>query len=405
VSIARLDHPNIVRILSHGEVDGMPYLVMPLMTGGTLAKRLKDGPVRQLPQHEAAELVRDVALGVHHAHQRGLIHRDLKPGNILLDRDGVPHVADFGLARQIDVTVSLSGAIAGTVPYMAPEQARGEVGLTTAVDVHALGAILFELLTGCPPFGTGEMASVLRRVMEDTALPVSRFRPDVDRDLEAICLKCLEKQPEARYVSAKELAEELDAYLHGRAVKARPPGFWDWLRQLARTRPEPNEEYSKPVLVWYGAVLLATNLVVYGLVRYDGPALGVWAANTAASAILAVVLWWYMMRRFRRLPTTERHSFVIGVGNKIFVYFPLMVAYVPFSLTVPARDAMALYAPLSAVTGLSFFILGSTHWSRFFLIGLGMMWLVPVMTRWPEESPLVYGSTLALVMWYWASSR
>jgi len=111
-----------------------------------------------------------------------------------------------------------------------------------------------------------------------------------------------------------------------------------------------------------------------------------------------------MMRRFRRLPTTERHSLVIGVGNKIFVYFPLMVAYVPFSLTVPARDAMALYAPLSALTGLSFFILGSTHWSRFFLIGLGMMWLVPVMTRWPEESPLVYGSTLALVMWYWAST-
>jgi hypothetical protein len=137
------------------------------------------------------------------------------------------------------------------------------------------------------------------------------------------------------------------------------------------------------------------------MVRGGGSALGVWAANVIASGAMAVVLWWYMLRQFRRLPVTERHSLVIAVG-KILAYFPLMVAYVPFSSAVPARDAMGLYPPLCALSGLSFFILGSTNWSRFFLVGLAVTALTPVMVWWPEESPLVYGGSLALVMWYWA---
>ncbi len=403
--VASLDHENIVPVLSFGESNGDPYLVMPLMSGGSLADRLKQrGSDRRFTPAEAAELVSAIAVGIHHAHQRGLIHRDLKPGNVLLDKDDVPRIADFGLARHLNVTVSVSGTIAGTAAYMAPEQARGEAGLTTAVDVHALGAILFELLTGRTPFGSGDLASVLRRVIENPAPPLREFRPDVEKDLEAICLKCLEKRAEARYATAQDLADDLGCYLRGGAVKARQPGFWDWLRQLARTRPEVDTDYSWPVTVWFGVAALVANIVIYALVRNDGSTLGVWAANVSSAAAMMLVLWWYMLRRFRRLPITERHSLIIAAGM-ILVYFPLLVAYVPLSAEVPARDVMGLYPPLGALSGLALFILGSTNWSRFFLIGLGMMSLTPVMLWWPEESPLVYGGAIALVMWYWAATK
>lgn len=209
--VANLDHPNVVRVYAFGEADGVPYLVMPLMDGGSLAQRLKaDGP---LAPRVAAELVRDVARGVHHAHQRGLIHRDLKPGNLLLDGEGRPHVADFGLARSLEATATVSGGLAGTPAYMAPEQARGDKGLTIAVDVHALGAILFELLTGQPPFGAADVPLILKRVQEEPAASIR----DVPADLETICRKCLEKDPADRYPSAEALAEDLTSYLNARS--------------------------------------------------------------------------------------------------------------------------------------------------------------------------------------------
>jgi serine/threonine-protein kinase len=403
--VAALRHPNIVTVYDFSEEGAVPYIAMPLMSG-SLAKRLKDlGPDRRLPAKEAAEIVRAVALGVHHAHQRGLIHRDLKPGNFLLDEAGAPHVADFGLAREVDVTLSVAGSISGTVPYMAPEQARGEAVLTTAVDVWALGAVLFELLTGRTPF-TGDVPTILRKLTDpnEQPPPVRRFRPDVDGDLEAICLKCLEKRPEDRYASASEVADDLDNYLHGRAVKARPPGFWDWLRQLARTRPEPHPDYSWPVTVWFGAAILAANAAIYLLARGAGSALDVWLVNIIASIAMTVVLWWYMLRRFRHLPITERHSLIIAVG-KIIVYFPVMLAYVPFSTTAPASTAQAIYPPLGAISGLAFFVLGSTNWSRFFPVGLGMMALTPAMAWWPEESPLIYAAAVAFVLWYWSVAK
>ncbi len=402
--VAQLDHPNIVRLHSYGETDGAPYLVMALMTGGSLAQRLKDlGPDRRLDQREAAEIVRDIALGIHHAHQRGLIHRDLKPANILLDGKGNPHVADFGLAREVNATTTAN--IAGTFAYMAPEQARGGQQLTTVVDVYALGVILFELLTGRVPY-TGDVASILQQLTDPQVQPppVRQFRPDANGDLEAICLKCLEKHRGARYASAKEVADELDAYLNGGAVKARAPGFWDWLGQLARTRPEPHPHYSWEVLVWNGIILVVTNVAVYAMARYHWPSAGIWVAQGAASAALAVVLWWHMLRRFRQLPVTERHSLIIAVGM-IAVYLPLMVAYVPFSLSTPAREGLKFYPPLAALSGLAFIVLGSTNWSRFFPIGLAVMALVPVLTWWPDEAPLIYGVSLAALLWYWAWAK
>jgi serine/threonine-protein kinase len=404
--VASLNHPNILPVLSYDEDGAVPYLVMPLMDG-SLERRLKSlGPDRRLPQREAARLVRDIARGVDHAHQRGLIHRDLKPGNVLLDEAGTPHVADFGLAKRIDVAAGVAGTVAGTFEYMAPEQARGDAGLTTAVDVHALGAVLFELLTGRTPFAGGGWQAVMGRVLNEAApgLRQKDLRPDADRDLEAICQKCLEKPPDARYRSARELADDLDRYLRGDAVTARPPGVADWLRQLARTRPEPHPDYNWPVTMWFGAAVLAAGAAVYALARYGGSALDVWLVNAAAVATMGFVLWWYMLRRFRRLPVTERHSLIIAAG-KLIAYAPVMLAYVPLSAAAPATTALAMYPALGAMSGMAFFILGSTNWSRFFPVGLGVMALTPVMAHRPEQSPLIYGGAIALVLWYWAAAK
>lgn len=398
---AALDHPNITPVFGFDDTGHTPYLVMPLMAGTLDGWRKKFDPNGHPDAKTVARIVRDVARGVHHAHQRGLIHRDLKPHNVLLDEHGTPKIADFGLARRIDVSDTSSAGIAGTFAYMAPEQARGDAVLTVAVDVHALGVVLFELLTGHTPFGGGDPASVLRRVIETPAPPVRATRPDAPVDLEAVCLKCLEKQPEARYGSAREVAEECDRFLRGEAVRASPPGFWDWLRQLARVRPESSESDNWAVTVWFGAVFLLANVAVFALVRCDGPAAGVWAVHGGGGLALVAVLWWYMLRHFRSLPVHERHSLVLAFGHA-FAYFPVLLAFVPCSLSVPAREALGMYPPMIALSGVSVFALGSTNRSQFLPLGLGILLLIPVVARWPETAPLVYGAALAAIMWFWA---
>jgi WD40 repeat protein/predicted Ser/Thr protein kinase/Flp pilus assembly protein TadD len=236
---ANLDHPNIVPIYEVGENDGQHYFSMKFIDGGSLAELVERGGVaaRKEGQRRAAELLCKVARAVHHAHQRGILHRDLKPGNILLDADGTPHVVDFGLARRVEAHQgqTRTGAIVGTPSYMAPEQARAERGLTIAVDVYSLGAIFYELLTGQPPFrGATPVDTILAVLERDPARPRS-VRHDVDRDLETVCLKCLENDPQRRYASAQALAEDLDRWLAGEPIAARPAGklekAWKWARR------------------------------------------------------------------------------------------------------------------------------------------------------------------------------
>jgi WD40 repeat protein len=230
--IARLKHAHIVEIYQVGDQDGRPYLELEYLEGGSLADRLRGTP---WPARQAAELVRAIATGIGAAHRLGIVHRDLKPANILLAADGTPKITDFGLAKGIGLETGLtrSDAIIGTPAYMAPEQAKGQGrDAAPAADIHALGAILYELLTGLPPFRAATALETLERVRSAEAIPPRRLEPKLPRDLETICLRCLEKEPHKRFETAEELADELGRFLDGQPIRSRPIGrgkrLWRW---------------------------------------------------------------------------------------------------------------------------------------------------------------------------------
>jgi tRNA A-37 threonylcarbamoyl transferase component Bud32 len=262
-NVAQLDHPNIVPVYEVGEFQGLPFLTMKLIEGGSLAGVGKSWAGTQ--PRRAAELVAILAHAVHHAHQRGILHRDLKPGNVLLDAQGQPHIADFGLAKRLGKAEgqTQTGAILGTPSYMAPEQASGHSNqVTLAADVWALGAILYELLTGRPPFVGESVAETLLKVVGDEAVPPARLAPQVPRDLEAVCLKCLEKDPARRYVSAEELADDLRRWLRGEPTQARRVGMlgraWRWCRR----NPVVVSLATAVVLVLTAGVIVSTTFAV-----------------------------------------------------------------------------------------------------------------------------------------------
>lgn len=238
---ARLDHPNIVPIYEIGEYDGQHYFTMKLFPGGTLADYVRNtGVPSGASMQHAVALVSQVARAIHYAHQHGILHRDLKPTNILLDATGEPHVTDFGLAKLADhdASLTMSVAIVGTPAYMSPEQASGQSKrLTTASDVYSLGAILYELLTGTPPFQGESCVETLRLVSEHEPVPPRSLNAAVDRDLETVCLKCLSKAPDRRYGSAELLADELDRWLCGEPIQARPVGTTEKFIRWCRRKP------------------------------------------------------------------------------------------------------------------------------------------------------------------------
>jgi hypothetical protein len=264
-SIARLRHPNIVQIYEVGEVDGTPFFSLEYVDGGSLASQLKGTP---LPSRQGALLVEALARAMHAAHQQHVVHRDLKPANVLMLSDGTPKITDFGLAKKLDdeAGATQSGAILGTPSYMAPEQAGGpRQVIGPAADVYALGAILYELLTGRPPFKAATSMDTVLQVLSEEPLPVRQLQPKTPRDLETVCAKCLQKEQAKRYPTALELAEDLHRFGELLPIKARPVGrlarAWRWCKR--------NPALAASLLAVAGALLVGSVVSTWFAYRAD----------------------------------------------------------------------------------------------------------------------------------------
>ena len=383
---ARLDHPGIVPVYEVGEIDGRPYFSMKHVRGTTLAQLLADGP---LPPREAATILARVARAIHFAHMRGVLHRDLKPSNILLDEQGEPHVTDFGLAKQITAGESLTktGAVLGTPAYMAPEQAagaRGAVGPRS--DVYSLGVILYHMLTGRPPFQAVSPGEMVLLVLEQDPVPPRMLNPKADRDLEMICLRCLQKPADLRYASAAALADDLEAYLNDESISARSGRFAQVLAGMMReTHHAAVLENWGLLWMWHSLALLvacfATNILDlwgdenrlhYFLLWTAG--LGAWAA-----------VFWFLRRRMGPVTFVERQIAHLWAGSMIAIalLFPLEAW-----LDLPV---LKLSPVLGIVTGVVFLAKAGILSGEFYGWALVMFAAAGLMALVPDYAHFIFG--------------
>lgn len=402
-AMARLQHANIVQVFEVGEVDGRAYYSMEYIDGPSLAKKTADGP---MPGREAARCLAIIARALHHAHRNGILHRDLKPSNILLDREGLPHVTDFGLAKKLDAESgqTRTGSVMGTPSYMPPEQAAGRVrDLGPRSDVYSLGAVLYETLTGRPPFRAETALDTLLQVLERQAAPPRLLNAKVDRDLETICMKCLEKNPKDRYDSAEALAADLERYLRGESIAARTFNVLDRIgRTLERDHYLGEFHAWGTMLLIFAGIVFVEHLIVFAL-TYGGPPYPkgwIMFARFLQFSSMGIVFWRH--RQHTLLPTSlaERQLWSIWIG---YLGACMVVGAIQWYLihTGHVKDELLAYPFWSALTGLAFFAMGSSYWGRCYTLGLAFFLvalLMPLKLEWVVlEYGLMWTLSLALI--------
>jgi serine/threonine protein kinase len=402
---ARLQHPNIVSIHEVGEIDGKHFYSMDYIAGPSLASRLKDGP---LPGRTAAVYLRTIARAISHAHAHQILHRDLKPSNILLDSADQPHVTDFGLAKKLGVADShktRTGCVLGTPSYMAPEQAAGKIReLGTACDIYGLGALLYELITGRPPFQAETPLDTLLHVLERDPAPPRLLNPNVDRDLEVICLKCLEKDPKDRYASADELAGDLDRYLNGESIHARSFNMLDRLsRTLERNQGAFEFRGWGNLVLAFAAIIFVEHFIVFLLWPGENqhyPLRWIVPVRAVQFAVMGGLFWWY--RRSQLLPTSpaERQLWSIWIGYMISLSAVFGAARASEWFGTSPVNELTLYPVWSVLSGLCLFIMGSNYWGRFYALGGGFFVLALLMPLRLAWAPLELGFMWAFSLTY-----
>jgi serine/threonine protein kinase len=388
-AVAQLAHPNIVQIYEIGEQGGCPFLALEYISGGSLAQQLDGTPVAS---GKAAALVLALAQAVHHAHERGIVHRDLKPANVLLLADGTPKIADFGLAKRADSNYARTqtGAILGSPSYMAPEQATGAADkIGPATDVYALGVILYELLTGRPPFKGATLLETIEQVREHDPVPPQTLQPKTPRDLETICLKCLEKQPHRRYASAAELADDLQLFLQGDPISAHSLTLLD---QVARTISHHSFDarfrgFANRMLL-FAPVPIIVHLAAYSLFAskpYYPVAMVVTTTCMLFTMLPALLI--SGTPTLRHLPVWQRRHFMtVWIGHLIAMAVVLLVVV----LAVPRdRPHMLLMVyPLWAATAAMSFLAHATEAGMYYMVGAVLFCVSILMALTPLWAPL-----------------
>lgn len=393
---AKLQHPSIVSVYEVGETDGRLYFAMEYVQGRTLQEVLSDGPIST---RRAAEILYQIAIAIDFAHQRGVLHRDLKPSNILITDDGEVKITDFGLAKQFteapsnsSPNITITGAVIGTPSFMSPEQAAGansEVGPTS--DIFSLGSLLYFTLTGKAPFDAASPMDTIMMVMDQDPMPPRILNRSTDRDLEMICLRCLQKPAELRYQKAGDLASDLEAYLLDEPISAQSGRFAHLMARMFRETHNVDVLENWGVLwMWHSLVLLiasfATNilrLMNHGGI-YQYPVLWIVGLGTWAG------VFWYLRRRMGPVTFVERQIAHVWAGSMICVagLFPIEM----FLGLAP----LTLSPCLGLIAGMSFVIKGGILTGTFYIQAVALFLTAILMAAVPDYAHFIFGVVAAL---------
>jgi len=395
-AVARLQHPNIVQVHEVGEHDGKPFFSLEFCEGGSLDRKLAGHP---LPPQQAAQLVETLARGMHAAHQANVIHRDLKPANVLLAADGTPKITDFGLAKKLDEAgQTQTGEIMGTPSYMAPEQAQGKRDVGPAADIYALGAILYELLTGRPPFRAATHMDTLLQVVSDDPAPPRQLNPGVPRDLEAVCLNCLEKDPRRRYLDAAALAADLASFQAGEPVAVLQSGLFDrFAGALDRVQLRAEFAAYGSLLLWLAPLMFLPELWIAAVIANDWPGYLLGLAQFGRAGGFVLVVGCCRGWRWRPQGAAERHLWAVWGGYLLACFVLGFSGRVAFGFVDPALE-LTFYQGLAALTALAFFSLAANFWGYCAVIGLAFLGLALVMAADLRLAPLEFGLMWAAVL-------
>lgn len=392
---ARLQHPNIVPVYDVGDIDGRPFFSMQLIHGETLGDRLQDGP---LPEAEAARIVAAAARAIGYAHRQGILHRDLKPSNILLDKNHKPHVTDFGLAKQggDEGGLTRSGAVLGTPAYMSPEQAAGSRGnVGPASDIYSLGCVLYHALTGRPPLVSDSPVELVLMVLEQDPPPPRALRPSLDRLLEMIVVRCLQKPVDLRYETADELAADLEAFLNDEHVAASEGRFGQVIARLFReTHHAAVLENWGLLWMWHSVILLIACLATWGLElanvsnRFAYGALWTVGLGTWAG------VFWVMRRRMGPVTFVERQIAHVWAASMmgIALLFPLEWWL--------GLDPLTLSPVLGILAAMVFLVKAGMFSGAFYIQAFALVVTAVLMAVYPTWNHLVFGCVSAACFFF-----
>lgn len=395
IAAARMQHPNIVPVHEVGRVEGHEFFTMSLVEGGDLKQRLKRGP---LSSRQTAQLFLKIARALQYAHERDVVHRDIKPANILLDENQEPLLTDFGIAKLVNSGKDQTGTgqMLGTAVYMAPEQITDSKSVGSPADIYSLGATMYECLTGKAPFDNKSVVQLLSDVRNRMPASIRTTRPDVDQEIESICMRCLQKDPAERYESAEQLGDDLARYLAGEPLAATPLTRWKSIGRVLGFREQHGPLDSAGAAFWIFLISVTFHPVVFLLNATDQSPILLWLMLAVWGCVAGTVNYRYHWQQYWRLSSAERQSGMIFLAINLS-FASLFFIHGPLSTTQPISDFLEVYPPFCLVVAVGICAHAGIHAGRWMVYGAFFIPLALTIARFPYWGPLLFGVVGTLI--------